>query len=60
MFTKKWHTETEVTTGDDGCATARGFFGTYEATITTPDGKTVTRTVRLAKDAGVRPTTVIL
>ena len=60
LFTKKWHTETEVTTGDDGCATARGFFGTYEATITTPDGKTVTRTVRLAKDAGVRPTTVIL
>ena len=60
LFTKKWHTETEVTAGDDGCARVHGFFGTYEAAITLPDGRTQKRTVRLARDAGMRPVTVVL
>ena len=50
LFTKKWHTEASVTTGDDGTAAFRGFYGDYDAVITLPDGRTVTEALSLKSD----------
>ena len=50
LFTKKWHTEASVTTGDDGAASFRGFYGDYDAVITLPDGRTFTEALSLKSD----------
>ena len=36
MFNKRWHTDLELTTDENGCVEFRGFFGDYKAEI---DGK---------------------
>lgn len=36
MFNKRWHTNLELTTDENGCVEFRGFFGDYEAEV---DGK---------------------
>jgi hypothetical protein len=39
LIKKDWRTETSLTTDAKGRATFRGFYGRYELTITTPDGR---------------------
>ena len=46
LFNKKWRTQTSVTTGKDGKATFRGFYGDYELQMEI-DGKTVTKQISL-------------
>lgn len=43
LTTRQWWTDADLTTGADGAAAVRGFLGDYEVTVTTPDGKTVTK-----------------
>jgi len=50
LTTKKWWTDTDLETGDDGTAAVRGFLGDYEATVTAPDGKTGTVKFELPKE----------
>ena len=39
LIQEDWRTEMSLTTGAGGKATLRGFYGKYELTITTPDGR---------------------
>jgi len=39
LIKEDWRTETSLTTDAKGRATFRGFYGRYELTITTPDGR---------------------
>ncbi len=48
-----WWTTAEAKTGADGKAAFRGFFGSYEVTVTGPGGKTKTATFELPKGATV-------
>ena len=50
LTTRKWWTDTDLETGDDGTAAVRGFLGDYEATVTAPDGKTGTTKFELPKE----------
>ncbi len=51
MFTRQWHTETEVVTGADGEAAFRGFYGDYDAVVTLPGGRIVKQTFSLKADS---------
>lgn len=51
LFTRKWHTEAEAVTGDDGEAAFRGFFGDYDARVTLPDGTVVRERLSLKADS---------
>ncbi len=47
LIRNTWHTEEALSTGADGSADFRGFYGDYEISIT-KDGKTVTKTATLS------------
>ncbi|MEM8872660.1 MAG: endo-1,4-beta-xylanase [Planctomycetota bacterium] len=46
----QWHTDMVRTTDDDGLAQVRGHLGTYDITVTLPDGTTKTRQIELTRD----------
>lgn len=48
LIEKKWHTEADVVTNNNGKATFKGFYGEYEAEITVA-GKIVTKKINLTK-----------
>ena len=50
LTTKKWWTNVDLETTDDGAAVVRGFRGDYEVIVTSPDGKSATKDVTLAED----------
>lgn len=50
LTSKQWWTEADIDTAPDGTAKVRGFLGDYEATATTPDGKTERKQFRLAAE----------
>jgi len=59
LFKKTWHTESEVSTGEKGCASVKAFYGKYDAEITLPDGKVCAKEIWLAKDAGGKVKVII-
>ena len=50
LTTRQWWTDADLETAPDGTAVLRGFLGDYEATVTTPDGKTATLEFQLPRD----------
>lgn len=50
LIQKKWHTETELTTNENGVISYRGFFVKYDLCITV-DGKTVNRSVEISSSS---------
>ncbi len=46
LIEKKWHTETEVVSDDNGKATFKGFYGEYDAEITI-GGKVISKKIKL-------------
>lgn len=50
LFHKTWHTDVLLVGGQDGMATFRGFYGTYDLEITC-NGKTVRKEIQLLKNA---------
>lgn len=51
-MTKTWWTNADGTADADGLYQTRGFYGDYEITATTKDGRTRTRAATLAPDHG--------
>ncbi len=49
LIRKKWHTEAKLMADADGCAKMRGFYGTYEITVETENGRK-TREISLSKN----------
>ena len=49
LFNEVWHTETKLTTDNDGYTDFRGFYGDYELEIEI-NGKTVTKELSLSKN----------
>ena len=49
LFEKEWHTETELDTGDCGCAAFRGFYGKYDVEVVAGDMQTRAE-IHLTKD----------
>ena len=49
LFGKTWRTNGEVTTNDEGRARFKGFYGQYDLTVATPDGKVSQQTLHLEK-----------
>lgn len=47
LFTKKWHTETETETGENGKAVFRGFYGDYDL-VFVKDGKEIPYEISLS------------
>ncbi len=47
LIEKKWHTEIDTTTDENGELSFRGFYGQYNVTVTA-NGKTVTKTIDLS------------
>lgn len=53
LFQKKWHTEIEVNTNDDGEAVFKGFYGDYDVIVETEDNKIQTHQISFNK--GINP-----
>ncbi len=49
LFEEEWHSEGEVVTREDGRARFKGFYGLYDVTVATPDGKVSTQALHLEK-----------
>ena len=58
LTTKEWWTNADLTTGDDGTATTRGFLGDYEVTVRLDDGRSKTIQTTLSRSSD--PVTVRL
>jgi len=58
LIRKKWHTETETETAEDGIARFRGFYGNYKAVVTL-NGETKEADLRLMKN-GVNEYVIII
>ncbi len=58
LLQKKWHTETELVTDENGKTEFRGFYGEYDVQIDT-DGGVETKTVKLSKNGENNFTLVI-
>jgi hypothetical protein len=52
LITEEWATHETLTTGNNGQATTRAFRGTYDFTVTLPDGTTRTITEKVGKGTG--------
>ena len=51
LLQKRWHTETEIVTDENGCATFRGFYGNYDAEIEL-NGQVLCKELTLKKSSG--------
>jgi hypothetical protein len=50
LINQTWKTNTTAQTDNEGRVAFRGFFGEYEISLTTPDGKTRFYKVHVAKN----------
>ena len=51
LTTKRWWTDADLETDEDGKAALRGFLGDYEVTVTAPDGKKAAKSFTLSRDS---------
>ena len=59
LINKKWHTNTELCTNQDGIALLKGFYGDYEA-VAYVNGKETTKTFSLKKKGGRNITLIVV